>query len=505
MADIVLTGLASNDPVPGVYLEINFGQGPAGASSSPREILLIGNKLTGGTAVESTQVYGPDTPDALQTEDNAKALFGDGGELHLLWREVARVNKDSVIRAIVAPEGVSATAATGTITYATVASGNGYTRVWVDEEFIDVPILTGDTVTAIATAVAAAINGKSSWPVTAGSAAGIVTITSKNKGLRQNFHRYMAKVIGSVGTTVTPTTDSALTGGTVVDQLTTVLSTIATARYYYVVSAPNDASQLTAIMAQLNAQALPTSGIRQRLFAATTDILSTSNTLATGANTVRLELIWSQENPIGPARLAAKCAAIYALEELAANPRTNFVGYGSDANTQTKWGVPAPRNSSARPSRTSIKSALLNGLTPIGVNANGSTYIVNRVTTRTLNGSTPDYRSSRAHKVSICDFFADDLISKTVLQFSGKRIGDDPKKGARAPGPEVVTPLIYRGAVLRLIDDYDGNDLLQNVTDIKSQTVVQRESANRTRMGVRIPLQPIDNCEQFAIAIDQVA
>jgi hypothetical protein len=35
--------------------------------------------------------------------------------------------------------------------------------------------------------------------------------------------------------------------------------------------------------------------------------------------------------------------------------------------------------------------------------------------------------------------------------------------------------------------------------------VVQRETNPTTRMGIAIPLQPIDNAEQFAVQISQVA
>lgn len=508
MADIVLTGLASNDPVPGVYIEVNFAQGPAAGSGSQREILLIGNKIAAGSATVDTQIYGPDTEDVLQTEGNAITLFGQGSELHLMWKEATKVNQDSTIRAIALAENGSSVAATGTVTFATNATGAGVARVYICDDFVEASIATGDTPTTIAAAIVAAVAAKPNLPVTASNAAGVVTLTAKNKGLRGNSHRYLAKILSNgvnIATTVTPTVDSAFTGGTLVDDMTNVLTTINPTRYYYIVSAGNDSTQLAALTAQVNTQQLPTTGIRQRIFAAFTGTLSAGNALSTGINGARDELQWQEQAPIGPSRLAAKCAAIYALEELAANPRTNFIGYGNDEATSRRWGVPGPRNVSARPSRTSIKSALLNGLTPIASNPNGSTYIVNRVTTRTLTGSTPDYRISRAHKVTICDFFADDLGAKTVLNFSGKRIGDDPRKGEKAPGPLVVTPQIYKGALFRLIDDYKELDLLQNVQDIKDGVVVERQQANRTRLGVRVPLQPCDNAEQFAIAVDQVA
>ncbi len=82
---------------------------------------------------------------------------------------------------------------------------------------------------------------------------------------------------------------------------------------------------------------------------------------------------------------------------------------------------------------------------------------------------------------------------------------DDPAKGQRPPGGDVVTPTVYRGAILGLLDLYDSNDLLDNLAAIKAALIVQRETSPTTRMSARIPLRCVDNAEQFAIALDQVA
>ncbi len=233
--------------------------------------------------------------------------------------------------------------------------------------------------------------------------------------------------------------------------------------------------------------------------------LAATTTIATGINKARAEIVWQEKSLFPEAELAANHAAVITLFETKPNPRTNFCNFGQDAVTNDFWVVPAPRLKTAWPSRTSIKSALNNGHSPIGVQTNGASYLVNRITTRSLNGSTNDYRIRAAHKVTICDFFGDDLLAKTVLQFGGKRIAADPAQGQRPPGADVLTPIVYRGAILGLLDVYDTNDLLDNVAAIKSGLVVQRETSPTTRMSARIPLRPIDNCEQFAIALDQVA
>ena len=507
LAAIILTGLAISDPVPGAYLEVNFAQGEAAGSGSATEVVLIGNKLSTGSAVVDTEVYGPDTLVQLQTEADAISLFGAGSELHRMFRRFTRINKDTTLRAIAVTESAGA-AATATCVISTAATGNGNIRVYAYDEFVDVAIASGDAVDTIGAAVVSAVNQMTHWGFTTSYNTGTdtVTFTAKQKGPRGNQIRIQLAITSGIGTSLSAlTTDTAFSGGTTEDSYTTALGTLATAKYYYQVSASSESTKLGALVTQINTLAAPTTGNRQRVIAGSVETLANATTLATGRNAARCEIVWSEKSPLPESEIAAHQAAIVTLFEVRPNPRTNWCNFGQDAQTSAYWQLPASRVKSAWPSRTSIKSALNNGLSPVGVNTNGSTYLVNRITTRSLNGSVNDYRIRAAHKVSLCDFFGEDLVAKTVLQFSGKRIADDPVQGQRPPGPQVVTPTIYKGAIFTLLTEYDGNDLIDNLAAVKAGTIVQRETSPRTRISARIPFRPIDNAEQFAIALDQVA
>jgi phage tail sheath gpL-like len=505
---ISLTGLSANDPVPGAYLEINFAQGDAAGSGSPIEVLLMGNMLSTGSATADTVVYGPDSIVQLQTEQDAIDLFGAGSELHRMFRRFTKVNRDTTLRAIAVTESAG-NQATGTYRYVGTATAAGNTRLYVHDEFVDVPIDNLATASEVATDVADEVNKQTHWGVQATATAtgtwGFVTITAKQKGPRGNDIRFMPQIDPGIGMSLPTAVDRALASGATADDNTTALSTINNSKYYYIVSAASDATQLGATVSQVGTNAAPTTGIRQRVIGGSIDTLANTNTIATGRNAARAEIVWSEKSPWTPAELAANQAAVVTLFETKPNPKTNFAGFGNDAVTAPYWLVPRPRLDSAIPSRTNIKSALNNGVTPIGVNPNGSTYLVNRITTRSLNGSYNDYRIRDAHKVTICDFFGEDLLAKTALQFAGMRIADDVPEGAQPPGATVVTPRRYRGCVFGLLDVYYNNDRLQNIDAIKAATIVQRETNPRTRLAVRIPLQPIDNAYQFALAIDQVA
>lgn len=509
--DIVLAGIAANDPTPNpAYIEVNFAQGASGGDSSEYEILLLGNKTSAGSATVDTEVYGPDSLVQMQTEADVISLFGAGSELHRMWRRVNKINKTTTVRALAVTESAG-TAATGTIVVATAATGSGSIRVWVGDEFVDTAVESGDAVDDIGTNIAANINTKTHWPVTAAynTSTDTVTITAKQKGPRGNDIRYQAATIGSIGTTLTGgATDTALSGGATSDDNTAALATILADRYFYIVSAANDATQLGALVTQVNTQALAATGIRQGVFAGFTGTLANGITLATGRNAARCEIVWSKDSDWTPAELAANAAAVYALLEVKPRPRTNFCNFGSRAADQPFWVVPAPRTSTSHPSAADIKSALNNGLCPVAVTKkNGATRLVNRITTRSLNGSQQDYRIRPAHKRTICDFFADDLGAVLTTRFADKKIGDDVPQGTPPLGPDFVTPDRMKGAVVGLIDQYDANGNWDPLGAIrmKENLLVQRQSSNTARMGVRVNAEPVENFEQGLVQINQVA
>ena len=506
---IPVTGLSVNDPEPGDYVEVNFAQGAASSGGGLRSILLLGNKSTAGDATADTAIYGPPSPFAptsplpFDTEQDCINRFGSGSELHRMWRRVRKVNTTTPVYAI-AVTASAGTAATKTITFATPATANGSVRCWLGDEFVDATITSGDSINAIATAVAAAYNSRSDWPVTAVATLGAVALTAKVKGPRGNWIRVSANIIGSgVGTTSDTVAPAYLTTGATADSNVTALGTILGLRFYYIVSAAEDATQFGALVSQLGTAALPTNGLRQRAFAGSIDTLSNITTITTGLNSARAEIGWLQESDWTPAEIAANNAAIFALFESASPPRCNFSQFGFEADDAALWNIRAPRSGHV-PTRSDRVSALMNGITPIGVLANGQTYIDKRITTRCLNGSNQDFRVRDAHKVTVCDFFADDLIAKDAAQFNGKLIGTNTVPGQRLPGRKVVTPFNRKTAITKLVDDYDAMDLLQNVDQIKAAVLANREPGTSSRISARVPLQVIDILDQLSTQVNQV-
>jgi phage tail sheath gpL-like len=504
MPSIPLTGLSSNDVVPGSYIQINFAAGQAAGSGSTYSILLMGNKLSAGSATADTVVYGPDTATALTSLQDAVDLFGVGSELYRMYKRVTAVNASTSVYAIAVAESAGAQA-TGTITVVGTATANATLRIFVGDDFVDTSIVTGDNVTTQAANAVININGRSDLPVSATASLGVITLTAKQKGLRGNSIKISGQMLPtSSGVTVSPTASTALTSGGAADVFTNALATILPRRFYYIVPACDDSTNLGLVQAQVASQAAPITGIRQRVLSGSTASLSAAGAIAAVINNPRVEVACLPSGDVTPAEVAAQFAAAVSLEEASTVPTLNFDSYGNDPSSRPYWRLTAPRNITP-PTRVQVLAALNSGVTPIGTNANGSTYIVKRVTSYINSTSTPDYRIRDSHKVTICDLFADAAQAKIALQLAGKQVGDDPQRGQQTPGPNVVTPRVLKALLSKLVFEFAANDLVQNPDVVVANMAVQRETTPRTRLTSRIPLQTADILDQIGTVVDQIA
>ena len=515
-AAINLVGISSGFPNPGTYVEIDFAQGPVSGYGGVRSALLLGNGASGSSATRDTVVYGPDTPVTCQTEADVISLFGTGSQLHRMFLRFVAVNKVTPLYMVAVTESAgSAASLTETLTTAAISNGNH--RTWCVDQFVDAPITSGQNVGQIAAAVVSAVNSQSRWPVTASNASGVITYTAVEAGPEGNWIRMQAQITpatATIGTTTSLTANTYLTGGTTADNVTNALATIIGGRYYYIAVGDSDSTNVGRVVTQVNSQAQPTTGIRQRVFAGSVDTLANAITVATGLNAARAEVTWGSSTDLTPAELAANNAALYSALEpgTVGVARKNYSLFPSNPTDQNSWLIPAGRNGIASaPTVAQITSALNNGLTPITVLGNGTSQLVKRCTTRSLNGANPDYRIRDAHKVSICDFWADDAQSITQTQFGGKDLLQDPKQGAPAVPNTAVTPSIWAGALKGLVTRYGNAGQwsspipgVYGADYINGNAIVQAETSPPTRLSALFGLTPVNIADQFCLLVQQV-
>jgi len=507
---IELTGIPSGWATPGDYLELNLGVGPAGAGTNQYVALIIGNKTASGSGTVDTSIYGPDTTPSVQSETDVVAVAGAGSEAHRLWRRFRQTNKGTPVYMIF-PADAAGTPGTTTVVLSNTSTGSAALRCWVGDEVIDTPIANGDLIATVGAAAVIQINSRTHLPVTVAFVTDTFTFTSKNTGPRANEIRVrMAIVNGSTATTVTPNNvATALTSGATEDSWTNALATILPSRYYYIVSPSSNVSgtNFDDAVAQIKAQALPLTGIRQRLIAGFVGSQAAGSTIAANAaiNDARVQIPWLQSADWTAGEIAAHVAATLAIQEdkiWSYNLRGFGNGVIAGQDTSQIWRIPAPFTRSAWPTTTGIETALNNGLMPIGVTgANGGTYIVWSTTTKHKNGSAFDYRSRSSHIVAVLDRWCDEFLSTYSERFGGKNLADDPKDGEPLPAQHVVTPRQIRALITEKVFKY-GNKYLKHAQKISDNAIVERDPIVTSRVGLRIPAEVIDLLLQSMIAVD---
>lgn len=509
MTTVELTGIPANYATPGDYLQLNLGVGPTGGDSGQYAILIIGNKTSAGSGTVNTEIYGPDSSPAMQSETDVIAIAGDGSEAHRLWRRVRQINRTTPVY-MVFPTDAAGTAGSTTCVLANASTGAAALRCWVGDEAIDTPIDSGQSIASLGAAAVIQINSRTHLPVTVAFVTDTFTFTSKNTGPRANEIRVrMAIVNGSTATTVTPNNVStALTSGATEDSWTTALATILPSRFYYIVSPSTNVSgtNFDDLVTQVKAQALPLIGIRQRVIAGYVGTQANGSTVAANSaiNDPRVQMPWLQSSEWTAGEIAAHIAGCLALEE----DRLwsyNFRDYGNGViagrDTSATYQIPAPFTRANWPTPTSIETALNNGLMPIGVRNDGGTYIVASTTTKHKNGSAFDYRSRYSHTVSVLDRWCDEFKSTYSARFGGANLGDDPRDGEPAPAPNVVTPRQIKSLITEKVGKYAGKYLKRAQRTIDNSIVVRDPNVN-SRVGIRIPMEVIDLLLQSMIAVD---
>ena len=320
--------------------------------------------------------------------------------------------------------------------------------------------------------------------------------------------------------TLSGTGIATLGGGATADNYTNALATVVANGYYNIICCDSDATNVGKVVTQVNSQANPITGIRQRVLFGSSDTLSNAITVATGLNAPRAECIWGgAATDITPLELAANNAALYSLYEQTGNTGYRYVGrlnfslfptQNALFNDAASWYLVGTRNGPASaPTVANITSALNNGVTPITVLAGGQAQLVKRITTRSLNGSTQDFRIRDAHKVAIMDAVATAYQIITQQQFGGKDLIDPPKTGqspaAGVPPNVFATNINLWGTALKDVNSkVEAAGLLQNADVTNANAIVQREVNPRDRASASFDLVTADLFDQACVIASQV-
>ena len=448
---IIIPGLSSSTKRPGFYGETKYGNGPLAIGSIPLNLLLVGNKTSAGSMTADgspVQVFGSSEVDALAGAGSELAAMAYGEDRRSGAMSVPGIN---VWLGCVAENG-SGTYASATITFSNAtASSTGTIYYSVLGVKVPLTVAIGDTGAQAATALAALINSKGLQVTAAAGGTGgrVVTLTARNVGPRANWFTLLQDTSSGPGTiTSTLAGGTALTGGGVhftggagADDPTNLIAAIASQQFDVIAlacgDATTDAISFALWKAAVNAAAGATVGILEHVVTASTDTLTNAASVTkTTLNDARFFLVRLLNGETPASVMAATLAAnIVAIQQGDPGAGTQYAGL-------VLQGV-APQTQAADKSTNGVvETALGEGVTELVTNPDGTVAVTRLITTRCLNGATPDYRTFDA-----CDSFVPDYCRAVAklgwiseFQPDAPRVAPDVPVELKQPPSGVATP-----------------------------------------------------------------
>ncbi len=496
---IVIAGFGSLDKVPGAYGETVFGAGGSNASSIPLTLLLTGTKTSAGTSTVDSSI------DDIFSENDAMSFYGAGSELHRMCRAALRVPG---IRLKAAPVAEAGTPATATVTIAGSWTSAGTWIGRIAGERIQAPVGAADSVTTVAAAIKAAINGNSRLPVTADNTAGVLTITSKQSNIRANQLTIVTDKsqlptgltsvaaggasIGSNG----QVSGIYMSSGATADVVTNVLALLYPGRYHRIAMAQADATNAALVKTYINSKAGVLEGRMEHVIMANSDTLAASKSIAqTTLNDQRFEYCWLLASETPPAEIAAVMGAM----RLQAEQQMPNSGYDG----KVLPGVVAQLSNANWPSRSSLVSCLDNSLTPLQSQPDGTVTCVRAITTRSLSGSNPDYTTLDVSQAVVPDFVRDDLRVVWTTQFvvANQYVRNEPSADEPRPPSGVAFPSLWGSEVSARLRAHERASILTQVT--ANPPIVDYDSVAQRIMAI-VPTIPTPINHQVGNSVRQM-
>jgi phage tail sheath gpL-like len=239
---INFTYYPTSNRVPGVFVEMDPSQ--ANTSQVLQKTLLIGQITSAGQAVV-------DNPILVESLAQVLTLCGAGSILAQMAQRYLQRDSFGAVYMLPLADNAASAAATGTITLTGTATASGTLNVYIGGIRIQSVVNSGDTATAAAANLEAAITANTNLAVTAVAAADVLTLTAKNKGEAGNdivlLQNYLGAAGGEYPVPGITVAFAAMAGGTANPILTNGLANLSSQPYDFICLPYNDTASLDAM------------------------------------------------------------------------------------------------------------------------------------------------------------------------------------------------------------------------------------------------------------------
>lgn len=455
---------------PGQYMEFNTKLAVRTLPTNSQTVLIVGQRLAGGSVP-------PNTPTLVFSGDEASKYFGDGSLAHLAAVAAMTANPNVSLTVIAVDDAAAAQPATGKVTFTGPATGDGAFALYIGKARVDIAINTDDTADAIAARLVAQIGQTTALPVTAAAAAGVVTLTAKNKGEAGNGI-ILAQLNQTAGVTAAL---EQFTGGLNDPDITTALATVFGATYNLYVSSWIGQSVLTKLRTHVNTISNAVEKRSAVAVAGFPGTLAAGSTLAGALNAGRITMAWYPGSTSLPAEIAASYAAVIASENDPARPLNTLPLTGLDVTPVA-----------SRAGRTEQENALHNGLTPIEVGPGDVPQIVRAITTYLVDPQgVPDESMLDLTTIRIMDYGRKAWQQRVALRFPREKLSEK-------------TPPKVRSELLDVAYKMEDLEIIENVDKWKDKLICERDEQDVNQLDAAIPCDAVNGLHVFAARIDLI-
>lgn len=470
---------------PGSYVEIDSSRARKGLPRRTPRVLLIGNRQ--GAAAGAAG--------ALQRLFSTAEIGAKVGAKSVLAQMAATfmaANPSAEVWVIPVADDAGATAATGTVTFTAAATAAGRMAFYIGGRRVTFTVAAGDAVGTLAASLVAAVTAHPDLPVTAAAAAGVVTLTARNKGtqgnsidVRANFNRDDATPAGVAFAIV------AMSAGATDPSVTAAIGLMGDEPFDAVVVPWTSATNRTALLAELTSRWGAERALDGLLFQA---MVGSQGTLAAAGAALNspYETILGMKAPLQPVwELAAAYAAIV-LRYGGEDPARPF-------QTLALPGLTAPAPSD-RFSRAERELLLRDGVSTWTADADGQVILERPITTYQTDASgAEDPAYYDVNTLLTISYLRWSLRQRIAARFPRFKLGNDGTN--YAPGQAIVTPKVLRAEVIAWFRDLEQAGLVEGVEQFKADLQVERDESDPNRVNAIVPPDLINQFRVFAAQV----
>ena len=483
--------MASNIPAALTAPIFTFDVQSGGQFQNETRMILLGHGLASGDLAEGEISI-------CNTRTDARTLVGAGSMLEAMFIAARRNSPAQEIW--IGRVADSGTAEVRTITIGAPPAAGGQGILQIAGEYLSLELSAGMTAAAVATALAAAINGYynrltgMSLPFTASAATNVVTLTARHKGTYATGLDLFVPILDTVNAFAGLFTFATTTPGAGTPDLSNILAAMNDDPFEIIVSAFGDGTNLDRLNSFLGEVSGRWSYLQQlygHAFYPKTDTSTNLVTFALARDTWHLTMIprfssggFAEPDYIWVSAMIARIAA--------------WLGGGSNGDVSRNQsglvveGLSAPRSREYWMDYATRDTMLKNSISTWNVNRSGQVTIDKIITQQQTTNGAPDTTFRDIQTVFQLTYALKKFRADLAFEHSNKAIADSNPLNLDA----LTTVKDIKATLFHSYKQMGG--VLENSEEALLRMIVERDTDNPNRVNMRLPLDVVNPLDILA-------